>query len=61
MNGRSYVPHCVACNRPDGEPPIMLSVQQGGMPTYLCSDCLAELHQTAQSVLRQRDMDRAAD
>jgi hypothetical protein len=58
---RPHEPHCEACSRPERDVPLMLSVRKGGMPTHLCSDCLAELHATAQRVLRMREMDRAAD
>ena len=43
MRGTPYVPHCESCSRPQEDTPGMLSVRQGGMPTWLCFDCIDEL------------------
>ncbi len=53
-------PHCVGCSRPVEETLGMVSVRAGGMPTYLCFDCVDELKMVAD---RQREAARmeAAD
>lgn len=37
------VPHCLNCARPLAEVPLMLGLKDGGMRTWLCSDCIAGL------------------
>jgi hypothetical protein len=54
MRNPSPTPHCDGCSRPEDEVPVMLSIRKGGWPTWLCSDCLKELNEAAQAVLRVR-------
>ncbi len=58
---RPHEPHCEGCSRSEREVPVMLQVRKGGFPCALCSDCIEQLHDTAQMVLRQRAMEKAAD
>jgi hypothetical protein len=50
---RRHVPTCEACCRSEDDTPGMVSVRKGGMPTWLCFDCLDWLKQLADAARRQ--------
>jgi hypothetical protein len=55
--GPPRVPTCIRCSHPHLETVGMIGVHAGGMPTYICFDCIDDLKTVADAHRRDWGMD----